>query len=258
MFIFGFSSLSVQGASSIAQGFQTNDDHIIAGALVSLKNGEPNSIELSNPENVDRLLGIVGENSAIELSTGSDKVQVVTSGETKALVSDINGEIKTGDKITSSPLSGIGMKAASSTIVIGTAQADFADISTEASTIKDKDGKAQTVHIGAMLIQVDKVFYESPEDAAGSFIPGAVKDFASNIAGHKVSSVRIVVAGLLVLLLFAVIAILLYSAVHSSIISIGRNPLAEAGVRKSLIEVGLTVVGILVFTVIVIYLVLTT
>jgi len=65
------------------------------------------------------------------------------------------------------------------------------------------------------------------------------------------------VAALLVLFLFAAVIILLYSAVRSSIISIGRNPLSENAVRKGLLEVGLTVVGVLAFTVIVIYLILT-
>jgi hypothetical protein len=61
-----------------------------------------------------------------------------------------------------------------------------------------------------------------------------------------------------VLMLFVIVGILLYSAVRSSIISIGRNPLSEQAVHKSLFEVGLAIVGVLIFTVIVIYLILTT
>jgi hypothetical protein len=257
MLTFAVSSLTVKGASSIAQGFETDDDTVVAGALVSLKKDSPNTIELSTAENVDRLLGVAGNDSLIELSNGTGSVQVVTNGETQTLVSDINGTVKTGDKITASPIAGVGMKALTSTLIIGTAQADLSGVSTESRTIKDKDGKRQTVKIGAIALQVDKVFYEAPQDA-NSFLPPVLQDFASSIAGHQVSPVRVLIAGLLVLMLFVVVTILLYSAVHSSIISIGRNPLSEQAVHKSLLEVGLTVTGVLVFTIIVIYLILTT
>ena len=69
---------------------------------------------------------------------------------------------------------------------------------------------------------------------------------------------RVVVAGLLILFIFVTVVVLLYSSVRSSIISIGRNPLSESAVRKSLLQVGLTIFGVMAFTVIVVYLILTT
>lgn len=257
MLVFAVSSLTVQGASSIAQGFETDDDNVVSGALVSLKSGTPNTVELSNAKNLDRIIGVAGDDSLIELSNGNNGVQVVTNGETQALVSDINGTVKTGDKITASPIAGVGMKALTSTLIIGTAQANLSDVTTETRNVKDKSGKQQVVRIGAVPLQVDKVFYEAPQDA-NSFLPPVLQDFASSIAGHQVSPVRVMIAGLLVLMLFTVVGILLYSAVRSSIISIGRNPLSEQAVHKSLLEVGLTIVGVMIFTVIVIYLILTT
>jgi len=255
--ILGVSSLNAQGASSIAQGFQSTDSNVVVGALVSLKQGT-NTVELGTQDNVDRLLGVVGNKSVIELTNGVDSIQVVTNGSTTVLVSDINGAIKAGDKITTSPISGVGMKATVSTVVIGTAQANFSSSSNaQTRTVTDKKGKALSVHIGAIPIQVDKVFYQAPQDN-NSFLPPMLQDFASSVAGHSVSPVRVLIAALLVLMLFVVVTILLYSSVRSSIISIGRNPLSEEAVHKSLLEVGLTVVGILVFTVIVIYLILTT
>lgn len=251
------SSLSAQGASSIAQGFKTDDANVVSGALVSLKSGTANTVELGTSANTDRLLGIAGEDSLIELSSGTGTVQIVTNGETRALVSDINGQVKTGDKITTSPISGVGMKALTSTLVIGTAQADLDSVKPETRVIKDKDGKEKSVRIGAISIQVDKVFYEAPQDA-NSFVPPVLQDFAASLAGHQVSPIRIIIAAFLAFALFAVVAVLLYSAVRSSIISIGRNPLSESAVRSGLIQVGLTVLGVSAFTIIVIYLILTT
>lgn len=81
MLILGMSSLSVQGASSISQGFETDDPGVVSGALVSLKGGEDadNRVELSTVENIDRLLGVAGEDSLIELSSGTGSVKVTSA-----------------------------------------------------------------------------------------------------------------------------------------------------------------------------------
>jgi len=249
-------SAGVQGASAIARGFVTDDTGIVSGALVSLKEGTGNSVERSSTGNLDRLVGVVGEGSLIELSDGEGTIQVVTTGEAVALVSDINGDIKAGDKITASPISGVGMKALPGTVVIGTAQVDLATVNTETRSVTDKSGERQTVHIGAVPLQVDKIFYEA---AAGesAFVPAALQDFADSLAGHSVSPIRVMIAGFLILFVFVTMVVILYSSIRSSIISIGRNPLSENAVHKSLLQVGLTVFGVMTFTVIIIYLILT-
>ncbi len=250
------SPLGAQGVSSIAQGFQTTDSNIVEGALVSLKSDSPNTIELVNPDRADKLIGIVGENPLIELSDGTNSIQVVTSGVTQALVSDINDEIKSGDRIAVSPIEGVGMKATQSGMVVGIAQADLNSVETSERTITDKDGKPQTVKIGSIPVQVDTVFFAG--SAAGStFVPGAIQQLANNIAGREVSAIRVLISALLLVLLLVSVVVLLYSSVKSSIISIGRNPLSEGAVHKSLLQVGLTVVGLLAFTVILVYLILT-
>lgn len=257
VFVLCVSSLRVEGASSIAQSFATDDPGIVSGALVSLKTGTANSVELTTTENLDRVLGVAGNNALIELSNGEGSVQVVTTGEVFALVSDINGDIKAGDKITASPIAGVGMKAATSTLIIGAAQENFADADSETRIIKDKDGNDREVRIGALSIQVDKVFFEAPHGQS-SFVPEALQDFANSIAGRSVSPIRVMIAGFLILFMFVTVAALLYSSVRSSIISIGRNLLSERAIHESLLRVGITVCGVMVLTLLIIYLILTT
>jgi hypothetical protein len=257
MLVCSVCSSPVWAASSIARAFQVDDDSIVTGAVVSLKSGTANTVELATAASADRLLGVAGDSSLIELSSGKDTIQIVTSGEAKALVSDINGKIKVGDKISASPIAGVGMKTTTSSLIIGTAQADLATVANEARDITDKQGKKQTVHIGVISVQVDKVFYES-SSTKNSYLAPAVQDFASNLVGHAVSPVRIMIALLLVFLLLIIVTVLLYSAVRSSIISIGRNPLSKSAIWKSMIEVNLTVLGISAFVAIVIYLILVT
>jgi len=255
--LIGVSSLSAQGVASIAQAFQTSDDSVVSGALVSLEKGTPNTVELSTPSNLEQLIGVAGDKSLIELSNSNGGIQVVTNGNTLTLVSDINGTIKTGDKITVSPIAGVGMKATVSTLIIGTAQNNLDISKAETRTVADKQGKQQTVHIAAVPVQVDKVFYEAPQEVA-SFLPPALQAFANSLSGRQVSAVRVLIAATLVGLLFIIVSVLIFTAVRSSIISIGRNPLSQQAVRKSLFQVGLTVLGLLVFTTVAVYLILVT
>lgn len=248
--------LGAQGVSSIAQGFQTTESNIVEGALVSLKSDTPNSIELANPERTNQLIGVVGTNPLIELSDDANSVQVVTSGVTQTLVSNINGNVQPGDKITASPIAGVGMRATQTGVVVGTAQANLEEMATSERTITDKEGKQQTVKIGLVPVQVDTVFFAGVSNGS-SFVPGVLQDLANSIAGRQVSALRIMLASLLLILLLVSVVVLIYSSVRSSIISIGRNPLSENAVHKSLLQVGLTTVGLLAFTVILVYLILT-
>lgn len=248
--------VSAQGNSSISQGFKTNDSNVSSAALVGIEKENSNTIELANKNEADKLVGVVGAKPLIELSGGTSGVQVVTSGLTLTLVSDINGKVVNGDKVTASPIEGVGMKATESSVIVGTAQGDLANVSTDKRTITTKDGKRQTVNIGLLPVQVGVAYY-TVDDGKASYVPAFLQELANNVSGRNVSPVRVLVAALILLLLFVSITVLLYSAVRSSIISIGRNPLSESAVRKSLVEVGLTVGTVLVFAILVIYLVLT-
>jgi len=248
---------TAQGNSAISQGFKTSDTDITAASLVGIEEGNTNAIELSANGKEDRLVGVVSNNPLIELSDGGSGVQVVTSGLTMTLVSDINGDIANGDKITASPIEGVGMKATESSVIVGTAQGDLKSVETDERTITTKDGKRETVKIGLMPVQVSVAYFTVEEEESSQFVPGFLQNLANNVSGRNVSPVRVLVAALILLLVFISITVLIYSAVRSSIISIGRNPLSESAVRKSLAEVGLTVFAVLLFSSLIIYLVLT-
>lgn len=253
--LFGVASAAGQANSAIAQEFKVEGGTVTPAALVVLKNRSSNTIELSGIGKEQRLVGVVSDKAAIELSEGDTGVQVVTSGLANALVSDINGTVRTGDKITTSPIEGVGMKATESGVVIGTVQADLTSVENDKRTVTDKAGNAQSVNIGIVPLQVGVAFY-SVSDGKESYVPSFLQAIADNIAGRNVSAMRVLVAAIVLLLVVASIASLLYGAVRSSIISIGRNPLSEVAVRKGLFQVALTSFGVLLFAGIAIYLIL--
>lgn len=255
--LYSFATAQAESTAAISQGFKTEEVDLAAGALVSLTSGSQSTVQLSNTDRVNQLIGVIGDRPLIELSNNDKEVQVVISGATLTLVSDINGEIKSGDKITASPINGVGMKANASSLVVGTAQDDLASATTTTRSINDKRGQPQSVKVGAIPVSINVTYYAAPEDK-NSFLPPFLQSLANTVAGKEVSAVRVLISSLVLAFGFVSIAVLLYSSIRSSIISIGRNPLSEGAVRKSLFEVGATALGILLVMLIAIYLVLTT
>jgi hypothetical protein len=255
--LYSFNVAQAESTAAISQGFKTAEADLATGALVSLTSDSQSTVQLSNTDRVNQLIGVIGDRPLIELSNNDKEVQVVISGTTLTLVSDINGEIKSGDKITASPINGVGMKANASSLVVGTAQDDLNSTTTTTKSINDKRGQPQSVKVGAVPVSINVTYYVAPEDK-NSFLPPFLQSLANTVAGKEVSAVRVLISSLVLIFGFVSIAVLLYSSIRSSIISIGRNPLSEGAVRKSLFEVGATALWILLVMLIAIYLVLTT
>lgn len=246
--LFSLTPLKAQGAAAISQGFQITGNNVKAGSLVSLESNKTTRVQLANTERADRLAGVVGDKPLIALSTGAHETQVVIGGVAPVLISTINGDIKTGDKITASPINGIGMKATSSGQIVGTAQEDLTHNKTQEITIDDRQQKPQTIRVGTVQAQISVAYY-ALADKTTSFVPPFLQQLANSVAGREVSALRIVICLLLLLMGFVGAGILLYSSVQSSIVSIGRNPLSEGAVRKSLRRVGITATAVLLVSV---------
>jgi hypothetical protein len=258
LLLFGLNPAAAQeNNGAISQGFETDEQGLTAGTLVSLVTTQKNKVQTANTDRAEKIVGIVGEKTLIELSGGGSQTQVVTSGTAYGLVSDVNGDIKIGDKITASPINGVGMKATESGMIVGSAQEDFKDAKQVSKHfITDRAGKLREVSIGLMQVQVNVTSFAVENEY--TFLPPFMQGIANSIAGRNVSPIRILVGALVLVMGIVSIAVLLYTSIRSSIISIGRNPLSEKAVQKSLFQVGGVSIGILLVMLIAIYLILIT
>lgn len=242
-------------SNAISRGFRANDPDIVPGSLVSTTKDGSDKVELANSDSANRLAGVVSK-ALVELSSGeTGEVQVLLGGTTAALVSNINGEIKAGDKITASPINGVGMLATADTQIIGIAQSDFKSAEARTRTIKDKNDKEHTVHIGSVPLQVGISYYVAP---TSQFVPPFLQEIANTIAGRPVSFMRILLSCVLLLLAFGSIFVLIYTSVRSGIVSLGRNPLAASAIQRGLIGVIVIVMLVAALALLGIYLILTT
>jgi len=257
-------SLSVGGvaaAQAVSQGYGVTGD-IQKGMIVMLDPKDGGKVTPLTNEKSSAMLGVVVSANETVVSLGGTsndaQVYVATTGKYDVLVSDQNGAIETGDIISISALDGIGMKAdAGPSLILGKALGNF-DGKTNVNgtaTLKTTNG-TKTVSIG--FVQVDISVSHNPLVASldGPSVPSFLKNAGQTIAGKPVSAARLYASiGVLLITLF-VTGSLLYGGVRSSLISIGRNPLAKRTILRGLVQV--IMLGLIVFVIglVAIYLIL--
>lgn len=228
------------GASSVvAQTAATqtylSDSRIEPGTLVSLQPGESERVEVANQENQDRLFGVVVRqtDSTIRLREQENGLFVTTLGKARAYVTDFNGPVRSGDTLTISPIAGVAMKSTGDAAVIGVALNDYDAAANTLATkeIEGSEGGTQNANIGAINIQVN------PEQGGLSIIPSFLASFGESVAGQPVSSFRLFTALAVMVVTLAASSVLLFGAIRSAIVAIGRNPLSKSFVYKGLFQV---------------------
>ncbi len=259
LFILFSYSLSVPAfAQTITQGYSSDGD-IQRATIVSVDSENPKKVEPASLDNQDRIHGVVvGQNDApFTLSTEDEKTFVATTGRFEVFVSNENGVVQEGDFITISRVAGIGMKAGEEDIyVLGKALSGFDGETAVLSTTNIDDGGVEKkVAIGR--VQADISVSGNPLfKPTQANLPGFLERIAENIAQKPVNPTRIYISILILIVSSVVAGTLLYSGIRSGIISIGRNPLSKKSITKSLMQVILTSVIILLLGVFGVYLVL--
>lgn len=238
---------SVHGGS-LAEGYPTSGN-ITRGSLVILSNDTPPQVELANLNNSEYLVGVVGDNgdSLITLNKEGEDVVVVTGGEVFAYVSDLSGDIKPGDFIGTSWINGVGMKAERvvDQKLLGVALEAF-DAESTAVDIED----VETIH-GTKSARVGKIAIRLFEREVGQETGqslSALESFALRVAGKDVPFARVIAAFGLFTISVIIAGVFLANAIKSSLISIGRNPLAQGSIFNTLtqisgVSIGLVLIG---------------
>ncbi len=246
-------------AQSITQGYGS-EETIQRATIVSLTLDDAKKVEPTSLDNDERMHGVVvSQNDApFTLSSEDEKTFVATKGRFETFASNENGAIQPGDYVTISRVAGIGMKAGENEpFVIGKAISGFdGETGVLSTTNIDSGGEQRKVSIGR--IQVDVGVGGNPLlKNSDSNLPGFLQKAAETIAQKSpINPIRIYIS-LFILIVSAVVAgVLLYSGVRSAIISIGRNPLSKKSITKSLLQVIMTSIIILLLGIFGVYLLL--
>jgi hypothetical protein len=232
------------------------------GMIIQLKSNSKNSVEPATQSTIFQTFGIiVNVNSAAIALESQDKtgdqVFVANSGHYDILVSDQNGAISPGTYITLSPVNGIGMKVDSTQpIVVAQALQSFNNSSPilGTDTLKTSNGNIK-VHLGLINANIS-IGHNPLLVTTNSGVPKLLSKISMSITGKQVSAWRIWL-GLAILGIVAfIVGTMLYGAVRSSLISIGRNPLSKKAITRGFLEVVFSSLIILISAIFGVYLLL--
>lgn len=243
--------------ANVSRSFTRGDSNVVVGSLVSAAK-TPDTVELANTANADRLIGVVVPISqSLAANSTVTKAQVAMSGTADVLVSTLNGDIHAGDEVVVSPISGVGMKALAGARAIGIAQGDVTTTTSGSSTrtVDDGNGHSATVQISSIPLAI-VIGYTAAAPTGNQGFLGGLQNFISTVAGHNVSVLQSVLAFLTTIIAIAALVGLVYGAIRGSIISLGRNPLARASIYQSLARIIIMALAIVVVSLVVIYLTL--
>lgn len=243
---FGLLSLPAL-AAYVSQGYTTKSS-IPAGSIVAVTRNDQTVVETASLSSENPIVGVVStvNQGVVSVNPGSSNTQVISSGTAKILASDINGKINPGDSLTLSPINGVAMKATASGSLVGVARDSSDQLENRVSRqMTDNTGKIQSYSIGLLNSDVQLGQFQPTASQSGSNVVTGLQALSSNLAGKKLTPVRAAAAFALVVIATVAAMVVLYSAVTSSIRSIGRNPLAKHAVLRSLGQVILAVVIII-------------
>lgn len=241
--LLGLIFLSVTAAATaqtVLQGYDTDED-LQRGMLVAVKPDDPAKIIKVTGKNLNDLKGVTASpnDSPVRIGGEGQKTFVATSGVYDVLVSVENGEIRQGDYISISSQAGIGKKASEEQpVVLGRAVDNFTGRG---------DATAGSGSSAAGRIKVDVAIGKNPiqKKVEKDVIPDFLQKMGETVADKPVSTFRLYIAFLLLLITFAITAITLYSGVRGTIVSIGRNPLSKGVVLRGMVQV--LIVSLIIF-----------
>lgn len=233
-----------EGASlDVGYSFSIQDSDVIAGDIVISTEGGLKKAAVAYD---NKLFGVVQAQPAVFFrvrgQTGGQPIS--RAGVVEVNVTTLNGAIKVGDYITSSPISGKGQKAEGSGYVIGTALGAFK----EGGQTQTFQGKTVTVGKIPVALKIEYAEITAPRDFARlfSYLSGSI--FQNIQDPQKFAIViRYSVAGFIAIASFLLGFFTFAKSVPKGVEAVGRNPLAKGAIQFSMIlNIILTVITTLI------------
>jgi hypothetical protein len=233
---FNLGLISATASSTNISHSYHSKSNIVSGSIVSLDSHTSDNVILANSENSSRLIGVAVDRNSSLLVLGStpNSIQVAESGTVNAIVSTIDGAIIKGDLISVSPFNGVGMKADQGYRIIGQAQTDLNSSSNNLTSLEltDKTGNKSLTKVGYVRINI-AIGVDTIKSVSEL---NSLQKLAQNLTGHPVSAIRIAFCLIVALLAIVSLMVLIYTSIHTSIIAIGRNPLAKVSIYRNLVQ----------------------
>ena len=218
-------------SSGIAITVDIAGDNVTEGNIICRQD---NGFKLCDSEYHTEMYGVVVENpsAAFEEARTDTNYLVICNGKAVVRVSSQNGNIKKGDLITSSYISGVGVLALKNGYVLGTSLEDYSSDNPD--------------NIGTVMVALN-IHPAAGLSGAKSNLITALREGMSAPIFEPLDSLRYLLAALILLLSFVLGFAYFGRVSRTGIEAIGRNPLASRMIQLSIVmHILITIVIILV------------
>jgi hypothetical protein len=254
-----FVPAAARSASAIAKGYASDDTGLQPGMTVALSDAgtaDKPKVKRAAQDDEEKIIGVatLPESELLTIASGEKSVYVQITGEADAFVSDLDGEIKKGDLLTISPVLGVLTKANRTTAtVLGIALEDFDASKAETKTVEGENGPRE-VKIGKTKINLD---HKAASNQQADSTDSSLERLGRAVVGRNDVTEIQVIAGLTVFLIVLVTeGAIMYGAISSSIMALGRNPMAHKIILGELVRVLAIAFGVLIVGLAAIYVIL--
>jgi hypothetical protein len=217
----------VQGAASmgVARMVDTVEKNVKEGSILS---SSEKGVVLSVVPYDSQVVGVVSPNAAIVLSSNSDSgVPVISVGAVYVFVSSKEGPIKKGDRITTSTIPGVGVKAVKSGYTLGTALEDY----------NSSDPK----EVGKIAVDFNLSYFNSKPTLAGS-LSDVLKVALLSTKDSPSPIFKYIIAGGVAIASFVLGFLTFGRTAAKGVEALGRNPAAGKIIHLGIIfNVGIVI-----------------
>lgn len=225
--------------SAGTQSFYAVNNNAQPGMLMSLT-ANAKVVQPSTAQTIRSFVGLVAGPNDATLNQQPGQVSLNTDGVANALVSTVNGNISTGDRITTSTIAGIGAKMVGSGWIIGTAQGSLNAHSPGAvqTTVKSSQGANQSIYVGSIPVIIKALYYTAPGNSTSqsTWIPASLQQAANSIAGKHVSTLALITSFIVLVVGIFLATLIINSAVRGGMLAISRQPLSKLTIERKIIQ----------------------
>lgn len=247
LYALSFTFTNAQGLGGVVNEYPVADNNIAPGDIVI---SSEKGLIRTNVAYDANLFGVAVEKGVVVFKAkGSGNTKPVSrSGIASVKVTTVNGPIKVGDYVTSSSISGYGMKVATSGQVLGTAmesfnpstdsgQANLIDYNPAKPTKDDQPRKVATGTI-QVAIQIEyKDVYVGKTAAVFNSLGNRFGSIVGNVAPPEkfADAAKYVVAGVIAIGSFLIGFLTFARTLPKGVEALGRNPLAHVAIQFSIV-----------------------
>lgn len=218
-------------AASIAEGFSSSQE-LPLGTVVSVSQFDPGKVEPTNVNNASFIAGIASspDGGLVTLGEQAGQAFVTINGDSPVLVSDLNGEVREGDLLGPSIISGVAQRTTvvEGGPVLGVALGDFNKDSTKTERVNGREVAIGLVPMRLLLTEV-----AGRQEGEIPFL----QKIGVAVTGSNVSTIRLIIASIIFVTVLFISGVIMFTSIRGTFDSVGRNPLASETIFKHLIHV---------------------